>query len=72
MSAQIGLIIERIRRDRDSLGREVVANRSVGPMTGSLLLTSVLCLAAYRAVGGGSRNRLPAADIRSSLGNVFD
>jgi hypothetical protein len=72
MSAQIGLIIKRIRRDRDSFGREVVAKRGLGPMTGSLLLTSLLCLAGHRSGRGAPHSRLPAADIVSSLGRVFN
>jgi hypothetical protein len=69
MSAQKGLTIERILRDREGVRREMLANPGLGAMTGSVLLTSLLCLAVYGALVGAPPQRPHAVDVVGTSGN---
>jgi hypothetical protein len=71
MSAQKGLIVERILRDRDSIWSQVVEERGLGRMTASMLLTSFLSLAAYGAVLGASHSAMQAASSAVKLPLLF-
>jgi hypothetical protein len=71
MSTQKGLIVERILRDRDSIWRQVVAERGLGRLTAGMLVTSVLCLAAYGAVLGASNSWAQAASSAVKLPLLF-
>ncbi len=71
MSTQKGLIVERILRDRESIWRQVVEERGLGRLIGSMFLTSVLCLAAYGAVLGASNSLLQAGSSAIKLPLLF-
>src|SRR5262245_42726908 len=71
MSTQKGLIVERILRDRDSIWRQVVEERGLGRLTAGMLVTSVLCLAAYGAVLGASNSWAQAASSAVKLPLLF-
>jgi hypothetical protein len=71
MSTQKGLVVERILRDRESIWRQVIEERGLGPLIASMLLTSVLCLAAYGAVLGASHSWLQAGSSAIKLPLLF-
>jgi hypothetical protein len=71
MSQQKGLIVERILRDRESIWRQVIEERQLGRMVGSMLLTSFVCLAAYGAVLGASHSWAQAVSSALKLPLLF-
>jgi hypothetical protein len=71
MSQQKGLIVERILRNRDDVWRDVIEERGLGRMTFRMLLTSVLCLAAYGAVLGASHSWMQALSSVVKLPLLF-
>jgi hypothetical protein len=64
-------VIERILRDRESIWRQVVEERGLGRLIGSMFLTSVVCLAAYGAVLGASNSLLQAGSSAIKLPLLF-
>jgi hypothetical protein len=53
-SAERILVIERILRDRDGVWRQISEDRELKPLSGQMLLSSAIALAAYGAVLGAS------------------
>ena len=65
------LVIERILRDRQGVWRQVVEDRGLPRLTGQMLLSSVVALAAYGAVLGSFHSVLMALTSAVKLPLLF-
>lgn len=70
-SAQRILVIERILRDRDGIWRQIAEDRDLKPLSGMMLLSSAIALAAYGAVLGASDGWLQALASAVKLPILF-
>jgi hypothetical protein len=70
-SAQRMLVIERILRDRDGIWRQIVEDRDLKPLSGLMLLSSAIALAAFGAVLGASDGWLQAIASAVKLPILF-
>jgi hypothetical protein len=70
-SAERMLVIERILRDRDGIWRQISEDRDLKPLSGLMLLSSAIALAAYGAVLGASNGWLQALASAVKLPILF-
>ena len=70
-SAERMLVIERILRDRDGIWRQISEDRDLKPLSGLMLLSSAVALAAYGAVLGASNGWLQALASAVKLPILF-
>jgi hypothetical protein len=65
------LVIERILRDRQSIWQQIVAERDLNSLTGNMLASSAVALAAYGAVLGSFHSVLMAVTSAVKLPLLF-